>query len=145
MVGGLEGEARDRVRAMGLWLVTALVLCGVLVALFAVFVGFAQIRPTTISGVVPGADGRELTIHYSAGSPGCDRLHRVEVTESDDDVELRVHLVTRTPLRGHACLAIDEEGRLDVVLDAPLAERLVRDGPRQVPLLEELPQRLSDG
>lgn len=145
VVGGLQGEARDRVRAMGLWLVTALVLGGVLVALFAMFVGFAHVRPTAIHAVVPGADDRVLTIHYSAGSPGCDRLHRVDVVETDEVVELQVDLVTRIPMTGRDCLAVDEEAQLDVVLEAPLAERTVRDGPRQVPVREEPAERLSDG
>lgn len=140
----LAGEARDRVRAMGLWLITGLLLGGVLAALFATLVGFAEVGRTTISAAVPSEDGHRLTVHYLLESPGCERLHRVEVTETADTVELRVHTATRRPWRDPACATTGVTEQVDVILDAPLGDRTVRDGDRDVPR-DARPGRVSGG
>lgn len=122
----LEGEARDRVRAMSLWLVVAIVLLVVIVGLWAIFIGFPEVRPvpSTVAGVSP--DGRELTVELSHGS--CEQPHEVTAEESSDAVIITAYVFERRPLRGRDCTPIAAVARETVVLKEPLGDRELRDG-----------------
>ena len=139
-MGGLTGESRDRVRAMSLWLVTAIVLAGVAVGLYALVVGFDRVDPAPVSRVAEVAP-QDLLVEYVGGSPGCGDPHRVEVSETEDEVVLAAHVVVRHGTRLTA--SCDDEGvpMLQTVrLAAPLGDRVVRDATRPqltVPLAED--------
>lgn len=126
----MSDEARDRVRAMSLWLVTAVVLVGVGVGLYAVLVGFDRVRPAPVTRVATTAD-RDLVVEYLGGSPGCGDPYRVDVRETGGEVVLSARVVLPHGTRmGMSC---DDEGVpmiQSVRLAAPLADRTVKDASR---------------
>jgi hypothetical protein len=126
----LSGDARNRVRAMSLWLVTAIILAGVAVGLFAMLVGFDRIVPAAVSRVAATTD-RDLVVEYVGGSPGCGDPHRVEVDESDDEVVVAAKVVVRhgTRLSAH-CDDVGVPMIQSVRLAEPLGDRSVRDASR---------------
>lgn len=127
---GLTGGSRDRVRAMSLWLVTAIVLAGVAVGLYALVVGFDKVEPAPLSRVAE-VGPRDVLVEYVGGSPGCGDPHRVEVSETDDEVVVAAYVVVRHGTRLTA--SCDDEGvpMLQTVrLGAPLGDRQVRDASR---------------
>jgi hypothetical protein len=150
-MGRLTGEARDRVRAMSLWLVTGIVLAGVAVGLYAVVVGFDRMQPAAVARVAQGAEPRDLIVEYVGGSPGCGDPHRVEVTESEDEVVVAATVVVRHGTRFNA--ACDDEGVSmvqTVRLAEPLGGRSVRDASRPdvtVPVVADLAElaELAEG
>jgi hypothetical protein len=148
-MGELSGEARDRVRAMSLWLVTGIVLAGVAVGLYAVIVGFDRVEPAAVARVAPAAEQRDLIVEYVGGSPGCGDPHRVQVTESDDEVVVSATVVVRHGTRFNA--ACDDEGISmvqTVRLAAPLGGRFVRDASRPdvtVPVVADLAELAHAG
>ncbi len=123
----LTGEARDRVRATSLTLIGLLVLVGVAVGLFAVFVGFAQVTAVPGTVVAVSADGREVTVEYVPG--GCQRPAGVAVEEGPDVVVLTARVSERVPLRGRSCTAEATAARETVELSAPLGARELRVDP----------------
>jgi hypothetical protein len=126
----MSGDARNRVRAMSLWLVTGIVLAGVAVGLYALLVGFDRIRPAAVTRVAATAE-RDLVVEYVGGSPGCGDPHRVDVSETDDDVVVTAKVAVRHGTRlGASC---DDEGVAmiqSVRLAEPLGARVVRDASR---------------
>lgn len=127
---GLTGESRDRVQAMSLYLVTGIVLVGVAVGLYAVIVGFDRIRPAAVSRVAEAA-GRDLVVQYVGGSPGCGDPHRVEVSETEDEVVVAAYVVVRHGTRFDASCDDERVTMLQTVrLAAPLGNRAVRDASR---------------
>jgi hypothetical protein len=129
-MGRMSGDARDRVRAMSLWLVTGIVLAGVAVGLYAVLVGFDSIRPAAVTRVAATAE-RDLLVEYVGGSPGCGDPLRVDVSESDDEVVVAATVAVRHGTRlGASC---DDQGIAmlqSVRLAQPLGDRSVRDASR---------------
>lgn len=129
-MGGLTGESRDRVRAMSLWLVTGIVLAGVAVGLYALVVGFDRVRPAAVSRVAEASD-HDLVVEYVGGSPGCGDPHRVEVTETEEDVVVAAHVVVRHGTRLGASCDDERVPLLQTVrLATPLEGRTVRDASR---------------
>jgi len=121
---GLDGEVRDRVRAAALWLVAGLTVLGVLIALWAIHIGFLRtsIAPADVVAVSP--DGRTITLEVVHGS--CQRLAGAEADEDVDVVVLTAYVTERTPLRGRECTADAVVATETVVLDKPVGERELR-------------------
>ncbi|WP_448072551.1 hypothetical protein [Georgenia yuyongxinii] len=130
-MGYLSGEARDRVRAMSLYLVGALVVAGTAVGVYAVLVGFDRVSPAAVDAVARTGDPHDLVVQYVGGSPGCGDPQRIEVDETADDVVVTAFTVARHATRqGFGC---DDVGVLmlqTVRLADPLGVREVRDGAR---------------
>lgn len=120
----LTGEARDRVRASSLWLVAAVTVVGVIVAIFGIFIGFAEVRAVPSSVVDVSPDGRELTVEYVHGS--CQFPAGVDVAERADVVVLTARVSERTPLRGRNCTSEAIIVQETVELAAPLGDRELR-------------------
>ncbi|KAE8765532.1 hypothetical protein [Georgenia thermotolerans] len=136
----LPRPARDRVRAMSLYLVCAVVLLGLLLALYAVFVGFDRLHAAPVTAVAVTADGRDLVVEYTGGAPGCGDPHDVTVRESDTAVEVRAVTVARRATRlGFACPSRAVPLLQTVRLAEPLGAREVRDrtrGGAEVPVTD---------
>ncbi|UNX53722.1 hypothetical protein MF406_12085 [Georgenia sp. TF02-10] len=132
-MGELPAEARDRVRAMALTLVGALVLFGVVVGLYALLVGFDRLEEAPVKAVARAGE-RELVVQYVGGTPGCGDPDGVTVDESDDAVVLTGRTVLRHATRwgGYACPAVEVPMLTTVRLADPLEGRPVRDGVREV-------------
>ncbi|MPV90333.1 hypothetical protein [Georgenia ruanii] len=127
----LPRQARDRVRAMSLYLVCAVVILGLLLALYAVFVGFDRLHAAPVTAVAATGDGRDLVVEYTGGAPGCGDPHDVTVRESGRTVELRAVTVARRATRlGFACPSRAVPLLQTVRLAAPLDGREVRDRAR---------------
>lgn len=127
----LPRQSRDRVRAMSLYLVCAVVILGLLIALYAVFIGFDRLREAPVTAVAVTGDGRDLVVEYTGGAPGCADPHDVTVAETAEDVELRAVTVARRATRlGFACPSRAVPLLQTVRLAEPLGERGVRDGNR---------------
>lgn len=120
----LRDEARDRVRATSLSLVVGLVLLGVVVGLYAVFVGFTRTTVVRSDVVEVSEDGREITVELAHG--GCQEPAEVEVQAADEVVVLTARVTERVPLQGQACPSILLHSRQSVMLDEPLGERELR-------------------
>jgi|SRR5690625_497493 len=117
----LEGEARDRVRATSMWFVAGLVVLGVALGIWAIYVGFLQVVPVPSEVVSVAEDGRSVTVQFAHGS--CQEPAGVDVEETTDAVVLTARVSERNPLRGRACTAEGGVARETVVLDQPLGER----------------------
>ncbi|MPV36344.1 hypothetical protein [Georgenia subflava] len=143
----LSGEARDRVRALGLWLVGGILLAGVLVGLYATLVGFDRVSPAAVDAVARTAEGRDLLVRYIGGSPGCGDPHRIDVTEDDETVVISAYTVA--PHGTRAGFGCDDRGVVmlqTVRLGEPLGERQVRDGARDsAVVVHDSPAALLDG
>ncbi|WP_324649821.1 hypothetical protein [Georgenia sp. H159] len=120
----LTGEARDRVRATSLWLVAAVTVAGVIIAIFGIVIGFAEVRvvPSAVVDVSP--DGLELTVEYPHSS--CQFPAGVDVEEGADVVVITARVSERTPMRGRSCRAEAVAVQETVVLETPLGERELR-------------------
>jgi hypothetical protein len=127
----LSRQARDRVRAMSLYLVCAVVILGLLLALYAVFVGFDRVRAAPVTAVAVTGGGRDLVVEYTGGAPGCGDPHDVGVVETGHAVELTATTVARRATRiGFTCPSLEVPLLQTVRLAAPLDGRAVRDGAR---------------
>ncbi|MFH5823680.1 hypothetical protein [Georgenia sp. AZ-5] len=143
----LPAAARDRVRAMTLWLVAGIVLVLVGVGIYAVLVGFDRVRSAPVEAVAVA--GHDLVVRYVGGAPGCGDPHHLEVDEDDDAVVVSAFTVARHGTRwGFACARHDVRMYGTVRLAAPLGERPVRDGARpdtEVPVVGGVEELVGGG
>ncbi|MFC7405876.1 hypothetical protein [Georgenia alba] len=139
-MNGLPKEARDRVRVSAMWIVVSAVCLGVLLMLYALLVGFDRERQAPVEAVA--ADGNDLVVRYVGGVPGCGDPGRVEVSESDSEVELSAYVVVRHATRhDRMCAQMAVPLITTVRLAEPLGDRVVRDGMRpgaEVPVADGL-------
>ncbi|TRW46123.1 hypothetical protein [Georgenia yuyongxinii] len=127
----LSGEAKDRVRAMSLYLVGALVVVGVAVGAYALLVGFDRVSPAAVDAVARTGDPHDLVVQYVGGTPGCGDPERIDVDETTDDVVVTAFTVARHATRqGFGCGDVGVIMVQTVRLAAPLDGREVRDGAR---------------
>src|SRR4051812_33894437 len=103
-MGDLSTEARDRVRAMSMYLVGSIVLVGVLVGLYAALIGFDRVQGAALAGVALTADEHDLVVEYVGGEPGCGDPHHIDVDETAEAVVISAHTVARHGTRaGFTC------------------------------------------
>lgn len=128
-MGDLPREAKDRVRAMSLWLVGGILLAGVLVAMYAALIGFDRVDRAAVAAVAVTGDGRDLLVEYVGGAPRCGDPHHIDVEESAEAVVIVAHTVARHGARpGFVCADEPVPMFQTVRLRAPLDGRPVRDG-----------------
>lgn len=143
-----DAEYRDRVRAMGLWFVAAIVVVGAFVGIYALFVGFDRTVPARVEAVAPGETPADLVVRYTGGSPGCGDPGQVVATESAEEVVLTAHTVIVRGTRVN--LSCDDQGiplLATVRLASPLGERTVRDAydDSEVEVLSDVGELVGDG
>lgn len=123
----LPDDIRTRLRATALTLTGALVLVGILLALWAVLVGFDVTRTAPVVAVAPVGE-QDLLVEYTGGSPGCGDPAGVEVAETSATVEVTAHVVIPFGTRWNfSCDDVGSTLLKTVRLDAPLGGRAVVD------------------
>ncbi|MFE5790894.1 hypothetical protein [Rhodococcus erythropolis] len=76
--------------------------------------------------LVDGA-GDRIAVHFVSGTPECFGAH-ASVDETTSEVTVRVSVGTLPAAVGKACTMEVVDATLDLLLDAPLGERTVRNG-----------------
>lgn len=90
--------------------------------------GMHEVGARPFERVVPGEDGRRLTVIFWSGVEPCHVLDRVEVQESAAKVTITLYEGSAPKARNTACIEIAVKKAVEVELDGPLAGRKVIDG-----------------
>jgi len=88
--------------------------------------GLVDVRPIPFKRAKPAADGMSIDVFWYSGIEDCYGLDRIEVKESEEEVEITL-FEGREP-EAEVCIEIAVRKVTRVTLDEPLGDRTVTDG-----------------